>query len=98
MSAMNQPPADDGLRKSYGSQDMAPIAGSVTVLRPVLRHDRDALAEIWSRLGGIMPPADAVIWLISPHPALSNKHPIWCQADELRALLDGATHDELLAQ
>ena len=69
-----------------------------TVLRPVLRHDRDALAEIWSQLGGIMPPIDAIIWLISPHPALSNKHPIWCDVDEVRALLNGATHDELLAQ
>ena len=69
----------------------------VTVLRPVLRHDRAALAEIWSRLGGIMPPIDAIIWLISPHPALSNKHPIWCDVDEVRALLNGATRDELLA-
>ena len=73
-------------------------AGGVTVLRPVLRHDRDALTKIWWVLMEIMAPIDAVLWLISPHPALSNKHPIWCQADEVRALLDGATHDELLAQ
>ncbi len=70
----------------------------VTVLRPVLRHDRDALAEIFERLEARLPSVDAVIWLISPHPALSNKHPIWCDVDEVRALLDGATHDELLVQ
>ena len=70
----------------------------VTVLRPVLRHDRDALAEILAMLNARFYPVDAVLWLISPHPALSNKHPIWCDVDEVRALLDGATHDELLVQ
>ncbi len=69
-----------------------------TVLRPVLRHDRSALTEIVLRLNERLSAADVVLWLISPHPALSNKHPIWCDVDEVRALLDGATQEELLAQ
>jgi len=77
---------------------LTPNIGATVLRSPVLRHDRAALAEIWSRLSEIKPPIDVVLWLISPHPALSNKHPIWCDVDEVRALLDGATQDELLAR
>jgi len=68
-----------------------------TVLRPMLRHDRAALTKILVMLDARLSPIDALLWLISPHPALSNKHPIWCDVDEVRALLNGATRDELLA-
>ncbi len=83
-----QPYADDG-------QGIVPIARGVP-RRPALRHDREALTEIVLRLNENLSAADVVLWLISPHPALSNKHPIWCDVDEVRELLDGRTHDELL--